>query len=219
MATKNRTKLQKESHCHVVGHPVVQHKLSMLRDESTTPAAFRLMLEEISEFLAYEVTKDLKTSLIKVQTPMAKADGELISEKIILIPIMRAGSGMLEGMLRILPFAAVGHVGIYRDKFIKNTVEYYFRLPKNAKGKRVIMLDPLLATGDTACAAIDRLKQYEVGPIQYVCLLAAPQGLKKVQILHPDVEIYTLSIEKGLDKNGYILPGLGDAGDRLFGTV
>ena len=177
------------------------------------------MLEEISEFLAYEVTKDLKTSLIKVQTPMAKADGELISEKIILIPIMRAGSGMLEGMLRILPFAAVGHVGIYRDKFIKNTVEYYFRLPKNAKGKRVIMLDPLLATGDTACAAIDRLKQYEVGPIQYVCLLAAPQGLKKVQILHPDVEIYTLSIEKGLDKNGYILPGLGDAGDRLFGTV
>jgi uracil phosphoribosyltransferase len=137
----------------------------------------------------------------------------------LLLSVMRAGNGMLSGMLRILPFATVAHIGIYRDRFISSTVEYYLRLPKVVKGKRVLVLDPLLATGDTICAAIDRLKEYEVGPIRCACLLVSPQGLAKVAEVHPDVQVYTLGIERDLDEKGYLRPGLGDAGDRLYDTV
>jgi uracil phosphoribosyltransferase len=210
---------QVEKLCHVVHHPVLTHKLTVMRDKKVSPLSFRMIMEEISQFLAYEATRDLKTSPTTVETPMEVAKGELVSEPVILVSIMRAGNGMLGGMMRILPFASVGHIGIYRDKFIKNTVEYYFRLPKNVHGKRVLLLDPLLATADTACAAIDRLKQYEVGPIRFVCMLASPEGIRKLKEYHPDVEIFTVSVERQIDENGYILPGLGDAGDRLYESI
>jgi uracil phosphoribosyltransferase len=176
-------------------------------------------MEELSQLLAYEATRDLGTKRTKVETPLETTDTEMISEELVVVAIMRAGNGMLSGMLRILPFATVGHIGIYRDRFIKSTVEYYLRLPKNVEKKRVLILDPLLATGDTACAAIDRLKEYNVGAIRYVCLLASPEGIKNLKSHHPDVEIYTMSVERQLDERGYLLPGLGDAGDRLYDTV
>lgn len=202
----------------VVNHPVIKQKLTMLRNKDTSPLSFRLIMEEISQFLAYEATSDLKLKSVSVITPLEKCEAFAVAERLILIPVLRAGQGMLTGMLRILPFAQVGHIGIYRDKFIKNTVEYYFRLPKGSKGSRVMVLDPLLATGDTAVSAIDRLKEYHVGPIQFVCTLSAPEGIYKLKKAHPDVEIITLSIERELDPKGYILPGLGDAGDRLYDT-
>ncbi|MBC7693504.1 MAG: uracil phosphoribosyltransferase [Methylotenera sp.] len=204
--------------CRVLTHPVLQHKLTVLRDKTTTPNSFRLVVEEMSQLLAYEATRDLKLMKKRIETPLEATESETVAESLLLISIMRAGNGMLDGMLRVLPFATVGHIGIYRDKFIKSTVEYYLRLPKVVKGKKVLLIDPLLATADTACAAIDRLKQYEVGPIRFVCLLAAPEGIAKMKKLHPDVEICTVSIERELDSRGYILPGLGDAGDRLYDT-
>ena len=204
---------------HRVHHPVVQHKLSLLRDKNTSPLSFRLVIEEISQFLAYEATQDLKTSLVPIHTPLEATQGEMVTEPVVLVSIMRAGNGMLNGMLRILPFATVGHIGIYRDRFTKSTVEYYLRLPQDIQGKTVLLLDPLLATGDTACAAIERLKEFGVGKIRFVCFLASPQGLARLNELHPEVEAYTLNIEKGLDEKGYLLPGLGDAGDRLYDTV
>jgi uracil phosphoribosyltransferase len=206
--------------CTVLDHPVLQHKLAILRDEKTSSLTFRLIVEEISQFLAYSATSKLKTKKKRVRTPMGEfTNCEIIDDQLLLVPIFRAGIGMLNGMMRILPFAGVGHVGIYRDKNVKSTVEYYFRLPKNSEGKKVLILDPLLATGDTICSAIDRLKDVGVGPISLVCLLAAPEGIKKLMEYHPDVHVYALSIEKGLDKNGYILPGLGDAGDRLYNAT
>jgi uracil phosphoribosyltransferase len=191
----------------------------MLRDESTSPLSFRLITEEISQYLAYEATRDLQLTSRPVTTPLETAQCEVVAEELVLVSVMRAGLGMLSGMLRILPFATVGHIGIYRDKFIQATVEYYLRLPKNVKSKRVLLLDPLLATGDTACAAIDRLKEYEVGPIRLVCFLASQEGISRVTETHPDVEIITCSIERCLNEKGYLLPGLGDAGDRLYDTV
>jgi uracil phosphoribosyltransferase len=205
--------------CHVIQHPVVLHKLAILRDKNTSPLSFRLIIEEISQFLAYSVTENLEMKKIKVTTPFQTTEVDVVDESLLIVPIMRAGNAMLNGVLRILPFASVGHIGIYRDKFINNTVEYYFRLPPDISKKRVIVLDPLLASGDTACAAIDRLKDYGVGSISFVTLLASPEGLQKMKQFHPDVDIYTLSIEQGLDPNGYILPGIGDAGDRLYGET
>ena len=204
---------------HLVSHPVVKHKLTILRDKKTSALSFRLIMEELSQLLAYEATRDLATKKARVETPLETADTEMISEELVVVAIMRAGNGMLSGMLRILPFATVGHIGIYRDRFIKSTVEYYLRLPKNVEHKRVLLLDPLLATGDTACAAIDRLKEYNVGTIRYVCLLASPEGIQNLKSHHPDIEIYTMSVERQLDERGYLLPGLGDAGDRLYDTV
>ncbi len=202
-----------------IDHPLIQHKLSIIRDVNTNATMFRNVLDEITQYMAYEVTRDLKTTKVDIETPLEKTKGIFISDELILVPIMRAGLGMLSGMAKILPFARIGHIGIYRDKFIQTTVEYYFRLPKSSQGKRIFILDPLLATGDTVVAAIDRLKQYEVGPIRLVCLLAAPEGVKNVQECHPDVEIYTAKVDRQLSEKGYILPGLGDAGDRLYDTV
>jgi uracil phosphoribosyltransferase len=204
---------------HLIHHPVVKHKITMLRDEKTTAHSFRLITEEISQFLAYESTRDLQITRKEVTTPLETTQAEIVGEDLVLVSIMRAGLGMLSGMLRILPFATVGHIGIYRDKFIHATVEYYLRLPKNVKGKRILILDPLLASGDTACAAIERLKQYEVGPIRFVCFLASEVGIEQIQKAHPDVEIITCNIERGLNDKGYLLPGLGDFGDRLYDTV
>lgn len=200
-------------------HPILLDKLTTLRDKSTTSHSFRQTLGEISTFLAYEATRNLKTRLIDIETPMQKTKAPRIAEEIVIASILRAGEGMLEGFLRALPFARVGHIGIYRDKSMNNTVEYYFRIPESFRGKRVLVLDPLLATGDTALAALDRLKQYEVGPITWISVLSSQLGIDKIHTAHPDVNIFTVSIEKSLNEKGYLLPGLGDAGDRLFHTI
>lgn len=203
----------------IISHPVIQHKLSVLRDKNTTPMTFRAIMNEVSQLIAYEATRDLRTEAVSVDTPMEKAQSPMVRDKLVVVSIMRAGNGMLDGVLQLLPFATVGHIGIYRDRFIQSTVEYYLRLPREVKGARVLLLDPNLATGDTACAAIDRLKEYEVGQIRYLCLLASSTGVAKMKEVHPDVEIYALSVERELNPKGYLLPGMGDAGDRLYDVV
>lgn len=204
---------------HVVDHPVILEKLATLRDKETSSYSFRQILSEISTFLAYEATRDLKMKIGDVETPLQKARVPRINEEVCIASVLRAGEGMLEGFLKALPFARVGHIGIYRDKFMHNTVEYYFKIPELFIGKRTLVLDPLLATGDTALAALDRLKQYEVGPISFVCVLASKVGIDKIHAEHPDVEIFTICVEKSLDEKGYLRPGVGDAGDRLFRTT
>jgi len=202
-----------------IKHPVLQHKLTLLRDKNISSMIFRQLVEEMSQMMAYEATRDLKTKLTEVQTPLEKTRMPKISDQLALIAVLRAGLGMLNGMMKVLPFATVGHIGIYKDRFVQATVEYYLRLPKLTKNHQILLLDPMLASGDTACAAIDRLKEYGVTRIRMITLLAAPQGVAKVNALHPDVEIYTVSLERELNKKGYILPGVGDAGDRLYDTV
>ena len=203
----------------VMNHPVLQHKLTLLRDKNIASMIFRQLVEEMSQMMAFEATRDLATSLVAVETPLEKTKQPKISDSIALVAVLRAGLGMLNGMMKILPFATVGHIGIYKDRFVQATVEYYLRLPKLTKNQMIFLLDPMLATGDTACAAIDRLKEYGVTRIRMITLLSAPEGVAKVNLLHPDVEIYTVSLERELNKKGYILPGVGDAGDRLFDTV
>lgn len=199
-------------------HPILQHKLTLLRDQATSPATFRTIMQEMSELLAYEATRDLVTRVVSVRTPLEEVQGAQLAEPVLLVPILRAGQGMLQGFLNLLPLATVGHIGIYRDKFIDTCVEYFFRLPSDTEGRRVLILDPLLATGDTAVAAVDRVKEYDVGSIRLVCLLAAPEGLARLGAAHPEVEVLTVSVERGLNADGYIVPGIGDAGDRLYGT-
>ncbi len=203
----------------IVEHPVLQHKLTIMRDVNAPSLVFRRTLNEASRILAYEATRDLETKEVEVTTPLETTKGKLIKDDLIIVPIMRAGLGMMDGFLDALPFASVGHVGIYRDKQMNHTVEYYFKLPPNHKGKKILLVDPLLATGDTAIATINRLKEYEVGPIRMVTLLSGKIGIDKIFKSHPDVEIYTASVERELNDKGYLLPGLGDAGDRLFQTL
>ena len=203
----------------VLNHPMLQHKLTLLRDKNISSMVFRQLVEEMSLMLIYEATRDLNISPVKVSTPLEDTKSPKIDDQITLVAILRAGLGMLNGMMRVLPFATVGHIGIYKDRFVQATVEYYLRLPKLSKNQKVYLVDPMLATGDTACAAIDRLKEYGVKHIRMVTLLTAPEGVAKVNALHPDVEIFTASLERGLNKKGYILPGVGDAGDRLFDTI
>ncbi|MFT6071451.1 MAG: uracil phosphoribosyltransferase [Bacteriovoracaceae bacterium] len=200
----------------LVDHPILKHKLGFLRDKNTGSAEFRSIIKEMSRLLAYEATKEMKVTSMTVETPLATANVDRILENPIIVSIMRAGNGMLEGLLSLLPFASAGHIGIYRDKFIKNTVEYYFKLPDDAKGRPILLADPLLATADTAIACVDRLKQYEVGPIKMLCILVSPEGLERLHHFHPDVEVYGVSKEEGLTADGYLLPGLGDAGNRLY---
>lgn len=203
----------------VIDHPLAQDKLWHIRNKHTTPDNLRRLISELSHIVAYEMTRDLKTREVPVETPLQPTTGKKIVENLALVPIMRAGQAMVEGMLDLIPYCPVGHIGIYRDKFINNTVEYYFRLPKGIEGMRVAVLDPLLATGETATAALTRLKEYNVGQISFVCLLAAETGLQKLFQHHPDVHVYTLSIEPGLNAEGYIVPGIGDAGDRIYGAM
>ncbi|OIQ20618.1 MAG: uracil phosphoribosyltransferase [Bacteriovorax sp. MedPE-SWde] len=201
-----------------VKHPVLQHKLSMLRNKDTNSIGFRGLMNELGKFLAYEYSKNLKTENFDIETPLAKTKGVRPTQYPTIVSIMRAGNGMIEGVLETLPFSSAGHIGIYRDKFINNTVEYYFKLPSGSKGRDLLLIDPMLATGDTAIATIDRLKQYEVGKITMMCVLASPQGIERLHHFHPDVEILCLSKEEGLNEQGYLLPGIGDAGDRLYNT-
>lgn len=202
----------------LVDHPIIRHTLTRLRDKETTPSTFRRKLHEISRLIAYEATRDLPVTTSEIETPMAKMKSDRITDQPVIVSIMRAGNGMLDGLLAMMPFAAAGHIGIYRDKFIKNTVEYYFKVPENIKGRRIFLADPLLATGDTAVACVDRLKQYEVGPITMLCVLCSKEGLTKLQHFHPDVKVYAVSVEPEMNERGYLIPGLGDAGDRLYQT-
>lgn len=201
-----------------IKHPILQHKLTILRDKNTLPSGFRAVMNEISGLLAYEATKDLALKQIEIETPMERTKSPIVGEDLIIVSVMRAGVGMLTGALDMLPFARAGHIGMYRDSFIHATVEYYFKIPEDSRGKRILLVDPMLATAGTAAAAIKRLKQYEVGPIRFCCIVASPEGIRELQAHHPDVPIYCLSIDRCLNEKNYILPGLGDAGDRLYGT-
>ncbi len=203
----------------VIDHPVVQHKIGKLRNKNSGTSEFRSLIKEITRLLAYEATRDLDLVDEKIETPLAPATVKKITDRPILVSIMRAGNGMLDPLLQMFPNSLAGPIGIYRDKFINNTVEYYFRLPEDAKDKKIILVDPLLATGDTMIAALDRLKQYNVGPITIITLIAYDKGAERVLNFHPDVKIYTAACEKEINEKGYLIPGVGDAGDRLFGTT
>jgi uracil phosphoribosyltransferase len=204
---------------HVIDHPLVQHKLSLMRMKSTSTSAFRTLVSEVSMLLAYEVTRDMPTHPVAIDTPMTRTTGPMLDgKKTVLIPIMRAGIGILDGMLRLLPSARVGHVGLYRDPGTLEAVEYYFKVPKVMADRDAIVLDPMLATGNSAVAAVDRVKDTRPRSIKFVCLLTCPEGLANFHGHHPGVPVYTAAIDDRLDAHGYIVPGLGDAGDRLYGT-
>ena len=203
----------------VIEHPLIQHKLSIMRKKETSTGKFRTLMREIAMLLAYEVTRDMPLTWVEIETPLTKAKVPVIEgKKTVIVPILRAGLGLLEGMLRIIPSARVGHIGLYRDPKTLVAVEYYFKLPEDIANRETIVVDPMLATGHSAAAAVHRIK--EMGPknIKFVCLLAAPEGIEYFQSEHPDVPIFTAAIDEKLDEHGYIVPGLGDAGDRLFGT-
>lgn len=197
----------------------MQHKLTILRDKTTGPKDFRELLEEVSMLMAYEVTRDMPLEDQEVETPIGRMVGKVIAGRQVgVVPILRAGLGMVNGVLRLIPAAKVGHIGVYRDPETLKPVEYYCKLPVDVEERQVILLDPMLATGGSAVAAIDYLKEKNVTSIKFMCLLAAPEGIALLQKEHPDVGIFTAAIDEKLNDHGYIVPGLGDAGDRLFGT-
>lgn len=202
----------------VLAHPLLQHKLSLMRQKETDCQKFRYLLSEISALIAFESTKDLPLVTKKIETPLKTMDAPFVTEEIIFVSILRAGNGLLDGMLRMIPNSSVGHIGIYRDPKTLEAIEYYYKMPSVVKGKRIIVIDPMLATGNSASAALDKLKTSNAKVIQFACLLAAPEGIKNLQNRHPDIDIYTVSIDEKLDEKGYILPGLGDAGDRIYRT-
>jgi len=204
---------------HVIDHPLVQHKLSLMRSKETSTSTFRNLLREISMLLAYEVCRDLPTTLTRIETPISPMMAPILDgKKTVLVSIMRAGSGILDGMLEILPSARVGHIGLYRDPKTLVAVEYYYKVPDNMGDRDAIVVDPMLATGNSAVAAVDRLKESSPRSIKFVCLLTCPEGIAAFHAQHPDIPIYTASIDERLNEKSYIVPGLGDAGDRLFGT-
>lgn len=203
----------------VIDHPLVQHKLTLLRQKERSTSSFRTLLAEISMLLVYEVTRDLPLVYQEIETPLAKMSAPLIDgKKVVLLNILRAGTGMVEGMLRILPSARVGQIGLYRDPETLGAIEYYFKVPNEMSDRDVLVVDPMLATGNSAVAAVERVKTANPRSIKFVCLLAAPEGLINFREAHPEVPVYTAAIDERLNDHGYILPGLGDAGDRLFGT-
>jgi uracil phosphoribosyltransferase len=203
----------------IIDHPLVQHKLTILRDKETSTRSFRALLREISVLMCYEVTRDLPLEEVEIETPVATMKGKrLAGKKLVFAPVLRAGAGMLEGMLEVVPSARVAHIGLYRDPKTLKAVEYYFKAPSDVAERLVIVIDPMLATGHTAVAALDRLKEHGVSDIRLVALLAAPEGLDVVRGHHPDVPIWTAAIDERLDEHSYIVPGLGDAGDRMYGT-
>ncbi|WP_163993622.1 uracil phosphoribosyltransferase [Pyxidicoccus caerfyrddinensis] len=205
--------------CTVVDHPLVKHKLTLMRRAETSTASFRALLQEISLLLAYEAFRDLKLREEEIQTPMAKMMAPVLDgKKLVLVAILRAGQGILDGMLQLVPSARVGHIGLYRDPETLAAVEYYYRVPGQLADRDVVVCDPMLATGNSAVAALQRLKKNKPGSVRFVCLLASPEGLTNLREHHPDVHVYTAAIDEKLDEHGYIIPGLGDAGDRLFGT-
>lgn len=206
-------------HLTVVDHPLVQHKLTLMRDKGTSTAVFRQLLREITLLLAYEVTRELKLTTRHIETPMEEMDAPILAgKKLALVSILRAGNGMLDGVLELIPSARVGFVGLYRDEATLKPVQYYFKAPEGLKDRLVIAVDPMLATGNSSAAAIDLLKEAGATDIRFLCLLAAPEGVARMKEAHPDVHIVTAALDRELNSKGYIMPGLGDAGDRMFGT-
>ncbi|GGA35125.1 uracil phosphoribosyltransferase [Okeania sp. KiyG1] len=204
----------------IINHPLVQHKLTLLRRIETTTAQFRQLLKEIGMLLAYEVTRDLPIKYQQIQTPMKLMEAPMLAaeKKMVIVSIMRAGQGLLDGILELIPTARVGHIGLYRDPSTLVAVEYYFKVPHDIDQRDVLIIDPMLATGNSAIAAVDRIKEFNPESIRFLCLLAAPEGIENFHNYHPDIPLYTAAIDEKLDAHGYIIPGLGDAGDRLYGT-
>ncbi len=204
---------------HHVTHPLIQHKLTLMRQKDLSTASFRRLLSEIGLLMAYEITRDMPTQAVEVETPLETTTGVAIDgKKTVFVVVMRAGAGFLDSMLEVVPGARVGHIGLYRDPKTLGAVEYYFKMPQGMSERDAIVLDPMLATGNSAVAAVERLKETRPRSIRVVCLLAAPEGLARFHAAHPDVPVYTAAVDRALDGHGYIRPGLGDAGDRLFGT-
>src|ERR1700753_1909247 len=204
---------------HLVNHPLVQHKLTLLREQVRSTRAFRLLVNEIGMLLGYEVTRDLPLELVDIETPLAPMKAPRIAgKKLTFAPILRAGVGFLDGMLALVPSARVAHIGLYRDPDSLQAVEYYFKAPHDLSDRTVILMDPMLATGNSASAAASLLKTRDAKDLRFVCLLAAPEGINHFQAEHPDIPIWTAAIDEKLNDHGYILPGLGDAGDRMYGT-
>ena len=204
---------------HVIDHPLVEHKLTLMRQKETSTNDFRRLLDEISTLMAYDVLADIPMHEIKVETPMEVTTGRVIDgKKLVFASILRAGTSIADGMLSVVPGARIGHIGLYRDPKTHIAVEYYFKMPKELAERDVVIVDPLLATGHSAVAAVDRLKEYQPRSIRFVCLLTCPEGLAALHDSHPDVPVYTAAVDRELNDDGYILPGLGDAGDRIFGT-
>ncbi len=207
------------SKVHLIDHPLVQHKLTLMRRKDASTNTFRTLLNEVSMLLAYEVTRDMPMQSIEIETPLETMQSKVIDgKKLVFVSILRAGNGILEGMLSVVPGARVGHVGLYRDPKTLTAVEYYFKMPHDMNERDVIVVDPMLATGNSAIAAVERVKELNPKSIKFVCLLTCPEGITAMQRSHPDVPIYTAAIDRQLNSHGYILPGLGDAGDRIFGT-
>lgn len=205
--------------CTVVDHPLVKHKLTLMRRSTTSTASFRDLLSEIAMLLAYEATRDMKLADVEIETPLARMNAPMLEgKKVVLIAILRAGLGILDGMLQLIPSARVGHVGLYRDHKTLESVEYFYKVPHDLHDRDVIICDPMLATGNSAIAAVSKLKQARPASLKFVCLLTCPEGLAKFHAAHPDVHVVTAAVDSHLNEVGYIVPGLGDAGDRLFGT-
>ena len=203
----------------VIDHPLIKHKISLLRDENTGTKEFRLLIEEIAMLMGYEALRDLPTELVRVKTPIAEADVPMLTgRKLAVVPILRAGLGMVNGILALVPSAKVGHIGLYRDEETHLPHEYFCKLPENIDKRLVILPDPMLATGGSAIAAVDFIKAKGCTNIKFMCIIAAPEGLKALQTAHPDIDIYVGCLDERLNENAYIVPGLGDAGDRIFGT-
>jgi uracil phosphoribosyltransferase len=203
----------------VIDHPLVQHKLTIMRKKETSTASFRRLLREISTLLCYEVTRDLELTMERIETPLTEIEAPVLEgKKLVFASILRAGNGLLEGMLDLVPSARVAHVGVYRDHETLEAIEYYFKAPEDVSNRLVIVVDPMLATGNSSIASIDKLKERGAQNIRFLCLLAAPEGIRNFQAAHPDVPIFTASIDSHLNEKGYIVPGLGDAGDRMYGT-
>lgn len=204
---------------HLVDHPLVQHKLTLMRNKTASTNSFRRLLAELASLMTYEVTRDMALQDVEIETPLETMTGKMIDgKKLVFVSILRAGNGILEGMLDVVPGARVGHVGLYRDPKTLHPVEYYFKMPQDMEAREIIVVDPMLATGNSAIAAVDRLKKLNPKSIKFVCLLTCPEGLKAMNDAHPDVPVYTAAVDRQLNDHGYILPGLGDAGDRIFGT-
>jgi uracil phosphoribosyltransferase len=204
---------------HLINHPLVQHKLTLMRRKDASTTTFRTLLNEVSMLMAYEVTRDMPLQDVEVETPLETMTGRMIDgKKLVFVSILRAGNGILEGMLSVVPGARVGHIGLYRDPATLAPVEYYFKMPQEMHERDIVLVDPMLATANSAIAAVNRLKKLQPKSIKFVCLLTCPEGIAALQKAHPDVAIYTAAIDRQLNDHGYILPGLGDAGDRIFGT-
>lgn len=204
---------------HIIDHPLIRHKLSHLRDKETPGHVFRELMREIGMLLGYELLRDLPTKTVEIDTPMQSMKTEVLDgKKMCIVPILRAGNGLLNGLLELVPLAHVGHIGLYRDPDRLIPVEYYLKLPDDMAQRQVLVVDPMLATGKSAIAAIDRLKDHDAVNIKFLCLVAAPEGLEALHEEHPDIPVYTAAVDSSIDKQGFILPGIGDAGDRIYGT-